>query len=163
VLCRKLLLSSRSAQQQHDAAVTALQAAGASPADLVAAIVGSSSAAGGAGSSKKQQSLLSGISRLWGADKASSSSRSAASNALPASPLHKSPEAAAGLNGSAGAGNNSERTSIGEGLDASDVVWAAQLDAAMACEVQLLSDMCVSSLRHIHKLTALSTLMEDFW
>jgi hypothetical protein len=171
-LCRKLLLSNWSAQQQHDAAVAALQAAGASPADLVSAIVGSGSAANGAGSSKKQQSMLSGISRLWGADKTTSSSSSSssgsgsknatpASSALPASSQQNSAAAAPGVNESAGSSIDSGR--VGKGLDASDVVWAAQLDAAMACEVQLLSDMCVSSLRHIHKLAALSTLMEDFW
>jgi hypothetical protein len=135
----------------------------------VSAIVGSGSTADGAGSSKKQQSMLSGISRLWGADKTTSSSSSSsgsknatpASSALPDSSQQHSAAAAPGVSESAGARIDSGR--IGKGLDASDIVWAAQLDAAMACEVQLLSDMCVSSLRHIHKLTALSTLMEDFW
>lgn len=42
-------------------------------------------------------------------------------------------------------------------------VCMSQLEAGIAWEVQLLADLCVAALRHVHKVTALSNLMQDTW
>lgn len=147
VTCRKLLCKNKSSQQQHEALVmscaSASNSSGYTPAKRAASILNAANnnLLNNTTTSSKHNAVSS---------KATTSSwaKLFGSSSISSSTITPDTVACGGLCSTA---------------LASDAVWAAQLDAAVATEVQLLADMCVLALQHVHKIAAVSAMLDDKW